>query len=98
MKMSALEYQKNTGQLDMSLLIRKKKDDNNVEDSLTDAQLLRLVKMAAPKSLAPVGKKKHQASLNTIVTYGAKTTDITQSQTAFNNELDEETLLKELQM
>jgi hypothetical protein len=59
--------------------------------------------MAAPKSLAPVDlakKKKHQASLNTIVTYGhsAKTTDITQSQTAFNNELDEDALLKELQM
>jgi len=41
---------------------------------------MRLAKMTAPKSLAPVdfgGKKKHQASLNTIMTYGAKTTDIT---------------------
>jgi hypothetical protein len=84
-------------------LKRKKKEQGHLDDSLTDAQLKRLAKMTAPKSLAPVdmgAKKKHQASLNTIGTYGAslKTTDITQSQTAFNNELDEEALLKEMQM
>lgn len=102
MKMSALEYQKNTGQIDLSHLKRKKKQDEvNLEDSLTDAQLMRLAKMTAPKSLAPVdfgGKKKsnHQTSLNTIGTYEAKTTDITQSQTAL--QMDEEALLRELQM
>jgi hypothetical protein len=64
---------------------------------------MRLAKMTAPKSLAPVdagvkNRGKHQTSFNTIGTYGAsvKTTDITQSQAGLNNELDEETLLKEL--
>ena len=100
--MSALEYQKNTGKIDLSHLKRKKKQDEvNLEDSLSDAQLMRLAKMTAPKSLAPVdfgGKKKshHQTSLNTIGTYEAKTADITQSQTAL--QMDEEALLRELQM
>jgi hypothetical protein len=79
--MSALEYQKNTGLIDLSHLKRKKTDETviNLDASLTDAQLKILAKMAAPKNLAPVdlGGKKHQASMNTIMTYGAKTTDIT---------------------
>lgn len=62
MKMSALEYQKNTGQIDLSHLKRKRKEEVDLEATLTDAQLLRLAKMTAPKNLAPVdlgGKKKH---------------------------------------
>ena len=39
-KMSALEYQKNTGQIDLSHLKRKKKQEEvDLEDSLTDVQL-----------------------------------------------------------
>ena len=64
MKMSALEYQKENGQIDLSHLKRKpnkqiQKDEidealRDSKESLTDGPLARLAKMVVPKSLAPV--------------------------------------------
>ena len=67
LKISALEYQKGSGQIDLSHLKRKnKKPQKSVEESqdFTEAELARLARLAAPKNLAPVevGPKKPSVS------------------------------------
>ena len=61
MKISALEYQKENGQLDLSHLKRKPSKKDEIDEALrksggnlTNDQLAKLAKIVAPKSLAPV--------------------------------------------
>lgn len=69
MKLSSLEYQKNSGKIDLSHLKRKKIEktkSNDVGynpddkgDAFTDKELARLARMVVPsQNLAPVGKGK----------------------------------------
>ena len=59
MKISALEYQKEKGELDLSHLKRKTSNKDELDEALrksdlTNDQLARLARVVAPKSLAPV--------------------------------------------
>lgn len=68
MKMSALEYEKKSGNIDLSHLKRKsnrnkQNKDLNEEDSLTDVQLAKLARLVAPTNLAPVDVKNKNIRL-----------------------------------
>lgn len=57
MKMSSLEYQKQNGKIDLSHIKKNKQAKRTIPEDLDDNQMLRLAKMAAPKTLAPVQMK-----------------------------------------
>ena len=70
MKLSSLEYQKNSGKIDLSHLKRKKIESKSISnqatfnpddkgDAFTDKELARLARMVVPnQNLAPIEKGK----------------------------------------
>ena len=53
--MSSLEYQKNTGQLDLASIKRKKTGKvPPIQNMPTDQELARLAKLSAPENMGPL--------------------------------------------